>query len=204
MGLLCLQVRGAVSEPRDDRELVGAALGGDESAFAELVRRHQAGVRRCAARILLDHEEARDVAQLAFIRAWENLARYDAAWSFSTWLYRIASNLAIDTLRSRESRDRTHSGHLRLVGDRVEPVALGKLSEDEVGRIFDELAAVLPPMQRAAFVLREVQGLATAEVAAALECTEATVRNHVFQARQALRRELARRYPEYLPTGGKR
>jgi len=204
MGLLCLQVRGAVSEPRDDRELVGAALGGDESAFAELVRRHQAGVRRCAARILLDHEEARDVAQLAFIRAWENLARYDAAWSFSTWLYRIASNLAIDTLRSRESRDRTHSGHLRLVGDRVEPVALGKLSEDEVGRIFDELAAVLPPMQRAAFVLREVQGLATAEVAAALQCTEATVRNHVFQARQALRRELARRYPEYLPTGGKR
>jgi len=204
MGLLCLRVREAVSEPRDDRELVGAALGGDENAFAELVRRHQAGVRRCAARILLDHEEARDVAQLAFIRAWENLARYDAAWSFSTWLYRIASNLAIDTLRSRESRDRTHSGHLRLVGDRVEPVALGKLSEDEVGRIFDELAAVLPPMQRAAFVLREVQGLATAEVAAALECTEATVRNHVFQARQALRRELARRYPEYLPTGGKR
>ena len=204
MGLLCLQVRGAVSEPRDDRELVGAALGGDESAFAELVRRHQAGVRRCAARILLDHEEARDVAQLAFIRAWENLARYDAAWSFSTWLYRIASNLAIDTLRSRESRDRTHSGHLRLVGDRVEPVALGKLGEDEVSRIFDELAAALPPMQRAAFVLREVQGLATAEVATALECTEATVRNHVFQARQALRRELARRYPEYLPTGGKR
>jgi RNA polymerase sigma-70 factor (ECF subfamily) len=204
MGLLCLRVREAVSEPRDDRELVGAALGGDENAFAELVRRHQAGVRRCAARILLDNEEARDVAQLAFIRAWENLARYDAAWSFSTWLYRIASNLAIDTLRSRESRDRTHSGHLRLVGDRVEPVALGKLGEDEVSRIFDELAAALPPMQRAAFVLREVQGLATAEVAAALECTEATVRNHVFQARQTLRRELARRYPEYLPMGGER
>ena len=204
MGLLCLRVREAVSEPRDDRELVGAALGGDEDAFAELVRRHQAGVRRCAARILLDNEEARDVAQLAFIRAWENLARYDAAWSFSTWLYRIASNLAIDTLRSRESRDRTHSGHLRLVGDRVEPVALGKLGEDEVSRIFDELAAALPPMQRAAFVLREVQGLATAEVATALECTEATVRNHVFQARQTLRRELARRYPEYLPMGGER
>jgi RNA polymerase sigma-70 factor (ECF subfamily) len=204
MGLLCLRVREAVSEPRDDRELVGAALGGDENAFAELVRRHQAGVRRCAARILLDREEARDVAQLAFIRAWENLARYDAAWSFSTWLYRIASNLAIDTLRSRESRDRTHSGHLRLVGDRVEPVALGKLGEDEVSRIFDELAAALPPMQRAAFVLREVQGLPTAEVATALECTEATVRNHVFQARQTLRRELARRYPEYLPMGGER
>jgi len=204
MGFLCLRLREAVSEPRDDRDLVGAALGGDESAFAELVRRHQAGVRRCAARILLDAEEARDIAQLAFIRAWENLARYDPRWSFSTWLYRIASNLAIDTLRSRESRERTHAGHLRLVGDAVEPVALGLLSEHEVSRIFDELAAVLPPMQRAAFVLREVQGLPTAEVAAVLECTEATVRNHVFQARQALRRELARRYPEYLPAGGNR
>jgi RNA polymerase sigma-70 factor (ECF subfamily) len=204
MGFLCLRLREAVSEPRDDRDLVGAALGGDESAFAELVRRHQAGVRRCAARILLDAEEARDVAQLAFIRAWENLARYDATWSFSTWLYRIASNLAIDTLRSRESRDRTHAGHLRLVGDAVEPVALGKLAELEVSRIFDELAAVLPPMQRAAFVLREVQGLPTVEVAAALDCTEATVRNHVFQARQTLRRELALRYPEYLPAGGNR
>ncbi len=204
MGFLCLRVREAVSEPRDDRELVGAALGGEERAFAELVRRHQAGVRRCAARILLDAEEARDIAQLAFIRAWENLARYDPTWSFSTWLYRIASNLAIDTLRSRESRERTHAGHLRLVGDAVEPVALGKLSELEVSRIFDELAAVLPPMQRVAFVLREVQGLPTAEVAAALECTEATVRNHVFQARQTLRRELAHRYPEYLPPGGNR
>lgn len=204
MGFVRLRVREAVSEPRDDRDLVGAALGGDESAFAELVRRHQAGVRRCAARILLDAEEARDIAQLAFIRAWENLARYDPTWSFSTWLYRIASNLAIDTLRSRESRDRTHAGHLRLVGDAVEPIALGLLSEHEVSRIFDELAAALPPMQRAAFVLREVQGVPTAEVAAALECTEATVRNHVFQARQALRRELARRYPEYLPAGGDR
>lgn len=204
MGVLRLLARHTVSAEHDDRQLAALARGGDEAAFALLVRRHQAGVRRCAARILGDDEEARDIAQLAFVRAWENLGKYDPTWSFSTWLYRIASNLAIDVLRSQNSRDRTHAAHLRLVGDSVGPSAPRDLAEREVKRIFTELSAVLTPTQRAAFVLREVEGLATNEVAAALGCSEATVRNHVFQARATLRKELAARYPEYLPRGGRR
>jgi RNA polymerase sigma-70 factor (ECF subfamily) len=204
MGLLRLVVREIVSVERSDRELAAAARSGDELAFAELVRRHQGGLRRCAARILGDAEEARDIAQLAFIRAWENLAKYDQTWSFSTWLYRIATNLAIDVLRSRESRERTHVAHLRLVGDSVGAAAPRDLANREVHEIFHELARRLSPTQRVAFVLREVEGWSTAEVAGALGCTEATVRNHVFQARGVLRRELAERYPEYLPKGGTR
>lgn len=203
MGRLRLLVWPVMTEERDDRDLVSASRNGDESAFAALVRRHQSGVRRCAARILNDSEEARDIAQLAFVRAWENLPKYDPAWSFSTWLYRITTNLAIDALRARSSRDRTHGAHLRLVGDSVGPAAPRELSEQEVARIFGELAEVLTATQRAAFVLREVEGQSTAEVAQALGCSEATVRNHVFQARAALRRELASRYPEYLPRGGR-
>jgi RNA polymerase sigma-70 factor (ECF subfamily) len=202
MGVLRLLARHEVSVERDDRQLAALARGGDEAAFASLVRRHQGGVRRCAARILGDDEEARDIAQLAFVRAWENLGRYDSTWSFSTWLYRIATNLAIDVLRSRDSRERTHANHLRLVGDSVGPSAPRDLAEGEVRRIFAELAVTLTPAQRAAFVLREVEGLATAEVAEAMGCSEATVRNHIFQARATLRRELAERYPEYLPRGG--
>lgn len=198
-----IQVRPQVTRERDDRELAAAAQGGDESAFAELVRRHQAGVRRCAGRVLGDMEEARDVAQLAFVRAWENLGRYDPAWSFSTWLYRITTNLAIDVLRSRDSRERTHTSHLRLVSDHVGPAAPRDLAEQEVNEIFAQLARMLSPSQRAAFLLREVEGLPTAEVAQILGCSEATVRNHVFQARVVLRRELAKRYPEYLPRGGR-
>jgi len=204
MGLLRLLARHDVSEQRDDRELAAAARAGDEGAFAELVRRHQVGVRRCAARILADSEEARDIAQLAFVRAWENLERYDSKWSFSTWLYRIATNLAIDVLRSRDSRERTHKAQLRLVGETVGPDAPYRVSEGEVQRIFRELAEVLTPAQRAAFVLREVEGRETVEVARIMGCSEATVRNHVFQARAVLRRELAERYPEYLPRGGGR
>ncbi len=196
-----LLARAVVSGEKDDRELVAASRRGDEEAFAELVRRHQAGVRRSAARILNDSEEARDIAQLAFVKAWENLAKYDPAWSFSTWLYRIATNLAIDALRARSSRERTHKSHLRLVGEAVGPTAPRLLSEQEVARIFEELAGSLTPTQRAAFVLREVEGLSTAETAQVLRCSEATVRNHIFQARAALRRELAAKFPEYLPPG---
>lgn len=199
-----LLARENVTRERTDRDLAAAARGGDESAFADLVRRHQAGLRRCATRILGDAEEARDVAQLAFIRAWENLATYDPTWSFTTWLYRIATNLAIDVLRSRGTRERTHVAHIRLVGDAVAASAPRDLAEGEVKRIFADLAAGLPPTQRAAFVLREVEGLETGEVAAILGCSDATVRNHVFQARAVLRRELAARYPEYLPRGGAR
>lgn len=205
MALLRLvQVGRAVTRERDDRELAAAARGGDELAFAELVRRHQAGVRRCASRVLGDEEEARDVAQLAFVRAWENLPRYDATWSFSTWLYRIATNIAIDVLRARDSRERTHASHLRLVTDRVGASAPRELAEQEVQAIFAELARGLTPNQRVAFLYREVEGMPTAEVAKILGCSEATVRNHVFQARAVLRQELARRYPEYLPRGGRR
>jgi RNA polymerase sigma-70 factor (ECF subfamily) len=204
MGILRLVVREEVSAEHDDRQLATLAQRGDEAAFALLVRRHQAGVRRCAARILGDEEEARDIAQLAFVRAWENLARYDVTWSFSTWLYRIASNLAIDVLRARDSRDRTHAAHLRLVGESIGPSAPSDLAEGEVRRIFAELAELLTPSQRVAFVLREVEGLATHEVALVMGCSDATVRNHVFQARTTLRKELAVRYPEYLPRGGAR
>lgn len=202
MGLLRLLARQNVKHQRDDRELAAAARAGDEGAFGELVGRHQVGVRRCAARILLDSEEARDIAQLAFVRAWENLDKYNPTWSFSTWLYRIATNLAIDVLRARESRDRTHKAQLRLVGESVGPEAPRAVAEGEVHRIFTELARLLTPAQRTAFVLREVEGRSTTEVAAVMTCSEATVRNHVFQARAVLRRELAARYPEYLPRGG--
>ncbi len=191
-----------VSAEADDRVLAKAARAGDEQAFALLVKRHQGGVRRLAARILLDEEEARDIAQLAFIKAWENLSRYDPSWCFSTWLYRIAANLAIDALRARGSRDRTHQTHLRLVGEDEAPKAPQLLQEKEVESIFRQLAQALPPAQRQAFVLREVEGLSTSEVARIMGCTETTVRNHVFAARATLRRELARRFPEYLPKGG--
>lgn len=187
----------------DDRNAARAARDGDEVAFEHLVRRHSAGLHRAVARVLADESEAWDVVQMSFVRAWQRLSSYDDRYSFATWLYRIGTNLAIDLLRSRTSRERAHQAgmdhHLRLIGDR-EPVS-ARVDGSEVDRIFGQLVSVLTPQQRGAFVLRELEGRDTAEVAAVLGCSPTTVRNHVFQARKALRKELEERYPEYLPRG---
>jgi RNA polymerase sigma-70 factor (ECF subfamily) len=186
----------------NDRAWVEAARRGDEEAFAHLVRRHSPGLHRAVARILGDETEAWDVVQLAYLRAWQRLDRYDESYSFTTWLYRIGTNLAIDLLRSRSSRERAHKAgsehRLRLVG---EGEGAGARTESrEADAILRQVVTVLTPQQRSAFVLREMQGLETAEVAAVLGCSAATVRNHVFQARKALRREMKMRFPEYLPA----
>ncbi len=186
----------------NDRDWVLSARGGDEEAFAQLVRRHSGGLHRAVARVLADDAEAWDVVQMAFLKAWQRLDRYDPRYSFSTWLYRIGTNLAIDLLRSRTSRERTHKAgtehRLRLVG--AGETAGSRVEGREADRILGEVVEVLTPQQRSAFVLREMHGLETAEVAEILGCSATTVRNHIFQARKALRRELRKRFPEYAPA----
>ena len=186
----------------DDREFAADAQKGDEEAFASLVRRHSAGLHRAVARIVGDDAEGWDVVQLAFLRAWQRLDRYDSRWSFAAWLYRIGTNLAIDLIRSRGSREKAHqagSAHmLRVVGRPSMPS--DELAHREVAGILDQLVVDLSPQQRSAFVLREIEGLDSAEVATVLGCSPTTVRNHVFQARKILREKLEEQFPEYLPA----
>lgn len=192
---------GSSDRTMDDRDYVEAARKGDDGAFAALVQRHSGGLHRAVARILADESEAWDVVQMAFLRAWQRLDRYDPRWSFATWLYRIGTNLAIDLLRSRSSRERMHRAgsehHLRVVGESRD--ASDRVDHREVDWLMSQLVEALTPQQRSAFVLREIEGMETADVARALGCSTTTVRNHIFQARKTLRHELERRFPEYLP-----
>jgi RNA polymerase sigma-70 factor (ECF subfamily) len=188
----------------EERALARRAQAGDLDAFAELVARRTPGVVAFLRRMLGDAEDARDVAQLTFLRVWENLGRYDASWAFSTWLFRIAGNLAIDALRARRTRQRTEAESFRLVkGARTsaEPDAPAALHRDEVRRVFEACAGVLSETQRLVFVLREFEEKDGREIAAILECRESTVRNHLFQARRLLRDEIRKRYPEYVGGG---
>lgn len=188
--------------PADERELVARAKAGDADAFEDLVRRRTPGLLVFLRRMLGDGEDARDVAQLTFLRAWENLGRYDAAWAFSTWLFRIAGNLAIDALRARGTRERTRSENLRLVRggpSAAEPEAPRRLERAEVRRVFETCAGVLSEKQRTVFVLREFEEKESREIARILDCRESTVRNHLFVARRLLREEIARRFPEFAP-----
>jgi len=183
-----------------DSLLVARSRDGDAEAFAEIVRRRSPGLLAFLRRLLGDAEDARDVAQLTFVRAWEKLHRYDPSWAFSTWLFRIASNLAVDALRSRSSRARTEVENLRLVrgGRSSEPEGPAGLERKEIRRIFEDCAKVLSEKQRLVFVLHEFEERENGEIARLLDCRESTVRNHLFQARRLLRDEIRRRYPEFV------
>ena len=187
--------------PRDEAALVVRARAGDTEAFETLIERRTPGVLAFLRRMLGDAEDARDVAQLTFLRVWENLHRYDANWAFSTWLFRIAGNLAIDAMRSRKTRARTEAENLRLLpgGRSVSPEGPALLERREVRRVFEACASVLSEKQKLVFVLREFEDKESREIAEILGCRESTVRNHLFQARRLLRDEIRRRFPEFAP-----
>ena len=174
-----------------DRELAIQARGGDMLAFEALVLRKTPSVVSVARRIIGNPEDARDVAQMAFLRVWEQLARYDETYSFNTWLYRIATNLAIDFLRSARSRERAHTATLHLVRMRERETGnetTRAAEDDSAARLFQRVSGRLTGKQKAAFVLREMEDLETHEIAAVLNCGESTVRNHLFNVAQAVQR----------------
>ena len=183
-----------------DRDLLMSLRQGEEAALSELIGRKTKPLIQLVSRILGDSEEARDVVQVTFFKVWENRQKFDDRFSPNTWIYRIASNLAIDHLRSRRSRERSHEPvrqHLRQVADSSASRDLSRLQQTEVANIFRELATGLSEKQRMVFLLREMEGLSSPEVAQIVGCRESTVRNHLFNARKYLRRELQKRYPEY-------
>jgi RNA polymerase sigma-70 factor (ECF subfamily) len=189
---------------RDEAELIRAAIGGDRRAFETMVVLKRERVVRTAYQVTGDLEDARDVAQQVFIRLWKVLPKFDPERKFDTWLYRITVNAAIDHLRSRGPQ-----GVLQPLPDdpsRLEGAATAGGAEravdlEELQRVFSRLAAKLAPRQRAAFVLREIEGFETAEVARILNVRESTVRNHLHQARRVLRAGIRRDYPSLVPRG---
>jgi RNA polymerase sigma factor (sigma-70 family) len=188
-----------------DRDLLMAMRENDEAALNELIKRKTKPLLQLCHRILGDVDEGRDVVQVTFFKVWENRLKFDGRWSPNTWIYRIASNLAIDHLRSRRSRERSEEPvrqYLLQVADIRATRDLSSLQQTEVGAIFRELSAGLSEKQRVAFLLHELEGLSCPEVAEILDCRESTVRNHLFNARKYLRREVLRRYPEYAGTWG--
>jgi RNA polymerase sigma-70 factor, ECF subfamily len=184
-----------------DKDLAIRARGGDMLSFETLVTRKTPAVVSLARRIVGNGEDARDVGQMVFLRVWSELHRYDERYSLNTWLYRIATNLSIDFLRSARSRERAHGATLHLVQEREQLTAADatRTAEDaELARLFETVSGSLSEKQKAVFVLKEMQDCETSEIAEILGCGESTVRNHLFNARRILRREIGRLYPEFL------
>ncbi len=186
----------------DERDLIKRSRQGDQRAFEELVGLKRAMAVRIALNIVGGEDDARDIAQQAFIRLWSSIRRFDERLSFDAWFFRIVVNLSIDFHRKqhRLPRPLPEGGEAVTGGlpSEVLPGADVEVRRDELRRIFNRLASGLAPAQRAVFILKEIEGLSTAEIAEILEVRPSTVRNHLHQARHVLREGLRRRYPEYF------
>ncbi len=174
--------------PDEDAQLMLAFCAGDRSAFDALFRRWAAPLLRYLERMLRDTAAAEDLVQEVYLRVYRARERYQPQARFSTWLYRIATNLALNELR-RPRRREAHASldgpdAPALAGDGPAPeaaLAARRLAE----RVALELAR-LPERQRAALCLSAVEGLSYAEVAAALEISESAVKALVHRARTTL------------------
>jgi RNA polymerase sigma-70 factor, ECF subfamily len=189
---------------RDESDLIRAAAAGDRKAFEVLVRLKRERVVRTAWQVTGDLEDARDVAQGVFLRLWRSLDRFEAGRRFDTWLYRMTVNAAIDHLRSRGPRGVLQPFPAgRQETWRATPGADDAVAIEQLREAFRTLAARLAPRQRAAFVLKEIEGLEIADVARILGIADSTVRNLLLQARRALRIGLERDYPSLVPGRGR-
>src|SRR5262252_6136552 len=184
----------------DELALVQAAKKGDLEAFSELVNRYDRNVFRIAQHITQNREDAEDVVQDAFLKAYENLGQFQGQSKFYTWLVRIAVNEALMKLRRRrpermvslDEEVKTEDDSLpREVAD-WSPNPEQMYTQAELRDILTRTIQGLPPGFRTVFVLRDVEGLSTEETAQALELSIPAVKSRLLRARLQLRERLSR------------
>jgi RNA polymerase sigma-70 factor (ECF subfamily) len=186
----------------DDALLIRAAQQGDTAAFEELVRQYDRAVLRLAVHLTGSQEDGQDIYQEAFLRAYINLGRFRFECSFYTWIYRIVTNLCLDHLRKRHSRNRdltttiSPDGEEEEVLDRMpdqrpgaspERSLVGRELRDCIVRALQRLS----PRERMVFELKHYHGLRLRTVAGILNTTEGTIKNTLFRATHKLRTQLA-------------
>lgn len=190
-------INGAVLErwaTLSDDEVVERVLLGQTGLFELLMRRHNERIYRTARAIVRSDAEAEDVMQQAYVNAYASLRQYAARASFATWLTRIAVNESLARLR-REGRytimePEAAAGDVRNHQDAVSPEQ--QAYAGELRQLLEAAVDRLPDGAREVFVLREVQGLSTAETAASLGIAEDAVKTRLSRAKQGLRRDLLR------------
>jgi len=168
-------------------DLIAAAQRGDRQAFGELVRRHREGVINVVYRMCGDTHLAEDAAQEAFIRAWQHLHSYRPRSPFRNWVYRIATNVALDVLR--KERETVDIDPLPLASSEKGPEIA--VEEQQRGQRVRQAVLALPPASRTVLVLREYEGLSYREIADTLDIPIGTVMSRLNYARNRLRDLLA-------------
>ncbi|CDN43484.1 RNA polymerase sigma factor SigW [Paenibacillus sp. P22] len=180
-----------------EANLIRLALKGDQRAFADLVGMYQDKLYHLAYRMLYNRQEAEDAVQETFLRVFRNMERYDESMKFSTWIYRITTNLAIDRLRRRKpgfSLDAEVPEHDGLDGysmfasEDASPEDEVLLSETQ--RIIRTAIETLPPKYKSVMVLRYLEDLSLQEISDVLDMPVTTIKTRVHRGREFLRKKL--------------
>lgn len=180
-----------------DWDLIRRAQGGEQDAFTQLVQHHQQRVWRVARGLVPSDEDARDLAQEAFLRVVRSLDRFDFKHPFTTWVYRIVTNLAIDHLRKRRPQVSTSAGEddeaeIDLPDEGV-PDPSRRLEAEETSRAVRDCIESLAPHFRNVLLLRELEGLPCTEIAEIVGATHVTVRWRLHRGRKLFQEEWERR-----------
>jgi RNA polymerase sigma-70 factor (ECF subfamily) len=191
---------------RTDQEIVALARGGEEAAYRELVRRYERPLFSLLYRMVRDRELAEDLAQETFVKALNAIESYRPEYKFSSWIFKIANNAAIDHLRRRELDTLSLEGspHAETpeaieatalqIGDRQES-PLDEVEARELGGEIEAAISKLRPEYRSCILLRHVEGRAYEEIAEILGLPLGTVKTYIHRARNELRRQLGHLRP---------
>ena len=186
-------------EKLSDHSLIEAARDGDEAAFAEIVGRYRNQITNYLYRFLNDYEEAVDLAQETFVRVYFALDRYHTQFAFSTYIYRIATNLAISEIRRRKRRRLLSLTGLFQGEDGAEVefqppdkrmLQDAELVEDERNRVIGRAIAALPEKYRVPVILRDIEGKTYDEVAEIMELGLGTTKSRISRGRTLLKEKL--------------
>ncbi len=197
-----------LNEALSEAELVAALKAGDADAFTEMVERHSGTVYNLALRLMNNPQEAEEVLQETFISAYRALDRFEGRSKLGTWLYRIAYNAASMRLRKRRAPTSSIDEPLMTEEGEAIPRQLGDwtslpdeiLLSGELRSVLDEAVSKLSETLSGVFVLRDIEGLSTAETAAILDLTEANVKVRLHRARLALREQLTAYFAPAMPA----
>ena len=168
-----------------DEPLVKRAQAGDRNAFSELVRRHQDRVYRYLLRMLGSHEDALELTQDAFVKAWQALPQWQPEAQFHTWLFRIANNTALDALRRRKLVEFVPlEDSFDAPGSEPDPECQAQATQEV--RLLEASLKKLAPEHRQILLLREVEEMSYEEIGRVLSLSEGTVKSRLARARAAL------------------
>jgi RNA polymerase sigma factor (sigma-70 family) len=171
-----------------DSELLRQTQSGDAAAFDEIMRRYKHPIVNFVFRMLSNAQDADDIAQDVFVRVYQNLDTYRPGAKFSTWLFAMARNAAIDRLRWRArhpSESLDSASEISASSGTVEDV-----SAREIGEQIAVAVAKLPEEQRTTVVMSEYHGMSCAEIAQVMRCSEKSVESRLYRAKQTLRERL--------------